>query len=197
VLLSFLYDQSSKKVYNVKLPCLLKLYWKRRWSIPEVSKAAFAKPAKKISLRRSAELSKARASILWQQWCLQLWNWLLPFRSWRHSRTTPIVKRYRRNLVFKYRLMVKVCKAVELWQMYDTSIPWPWWFIRYDRKNLVDSAVVSAWCRAEGTICWSVIMLFALCFSIDGKEVEFCFRMKKNWWKVVKRFITVPKKAQL
>ena len=172
-------------------------------SIPEVSKAAFCKARKKIKPEAFQALSDVVLKGFYGSDQVNLWHGhrvLAVDGSTVELPNSPeIQKAYG---VFKYRKDGKAICMGRTLMMYDTVNQMT---IRgsLDKMEESETSMLWKWLK-EMNFADNDLMVFdryyashLLFFYLRQKGVQFCFRMKKNWWKVVETFYNSGKRSQV
>jgi Transposase DDE domain len=164
-------------------------------SIPEVDKSAFCKARKKLNPTAFIQLSAVVAEQFYSApGSAQYWK---GFRLIGVDGTTIVVpnsKEIQQQFgVFKYRSDGKaICMARSL-MIYDTLNHLT---LHASMDSMEESEISMLWkCLPSMELQQNDLLIFdryfashLLFFYLHQRRVQFCFRMKNNWWKVVERF---------
>jgi Transposase DDE domain len=163
-------------------------------SIPEVSKAAFCKARKKLKHTAFTALSECVCKTFYQSRSVQRWHGYRVIAVDGSTVELPnspqIQKQYG---VFKHRADGKaICMARTL-MVYDTL------------NHMTLAGTIDSINKSETVMLWEALpgldlkkddlLVFDRCYAshllffyLNKRGVPFCFRMKKDWWKVVENF---------
>ena len=172
-------------------------------SIPEVSKAAFCQARKKLKPTVFTELSKVTCQTFYESNEVQLWNGYRLIGVDGSTVELPNSKEIQEKFeVFKYRKDGKAICMGRTLMMYDTLNH----MTLHGSLDTIEESETSMLWKAlpDVDLKENDLLIFdryyashLLFFYLQKRGVQFCFRMKKNWWKVVETFLTVAKKARL
>ena len=170
-------------------------------SIPEVSKAAFCKARKKLKPSAFTELSQVCCQTFYNSQEVQLWNGYRLIGVDGSTVELPNSKEIQEKFgVFKYRKDGKAICMGRTLMMYDTL------------NHLTLNSSLESMEESETSMLWKALpdadlnkddlLIFdryyashLLFFYLQNRGVQFCFRMKKNWWKVVETFYNSGKES--
>jgi len=172
-------------------------------SIPEVSKAAFCKARKKLKPAAFEALSKIVIDKFYQSNEVQYWNGYRLIGVDGSTAELPnseeIQKKYG---VFKHRHDGKAICMGRMLMMYDTI------------NHITLHGSVDKFEESESSMLWKSLpqidlssndlLIFdrfyashLLFFYLRKRGVQFCFRMKKNWWKITEKFYNSGKESEV
>lgn len=173
-------------------------------SIPEVSKAAFCKARHKVKPTVFEELSKVILNEFYDSSEEQQWHGYRILGVDGSTAELPNSDEIREKYgVFKYRKDGKAICMGRTLMMYDTL------------NNMTLKGSLGKIEESEASMLWKILQgdvelkkndllvfdrYFAshlLMFYLYERGVKFCFRMKKDWWKVVERFYKSGKDSQV
>ena len=172
-------------------------------SIPEVSKAAFCKARKKLKPAAFTELSKLTCQKFYDSQEAQLWNGYRLMGVDGSTVELPNSKEIQEQFgVFKYRQEGKAICMGRTLMLYDTL------------NHMTLHGSLDTMEASETAMLWKALPDVALkendllvfdryyashllFFYLQNRSVQFCFRMKKNWWKVVETFYNSGKESQI
>ncbi|HEX8676054.1 MAG TPA: IS4 family transposase, partial [Segetibacter sp.] len=200
VLLSFLMTNLQKGLQR-EIALFVEAIESEGGSIPEVSKAAFCKARKKLKPSVFSELSKVTCKTFYGSNDVQLWNGYRLLGVDGSTVELPNSKEIQEKFgVFKYRQDGKAICMGRTLMMYDTL------------NHMTLDGSLDTMQESETSMLWKALpdaelkendlLIFdryyashLLFFYLQKRGVQFCFRMKKNWWKVVERFYNSGKES--
>jgi hypothetical protein len=172
-------------------------------SIPEVSKAAFCKARKKIKPEAFKELSDVVLKGFYGSDEVNLWRGHRVLAVDGSTVELPNSPEIQKDYgVFKYRKDGKAICMGRTLMMYDAVNQMT---IRgsLDKMEESETSMLWKWLK-EMNFADNDLMVFdryyashLLFFYLRQKGVQFCFRMKKNWWKVVETFYNSGQRSQV
>lgn len=200
VLLSFLMTNLQKGLQR-EIALFSEAIQSEGGSIPEVSKAAFCKARKKLKPSAFTELSQVCCQTFYNSQEVQLWNGYRLIGVDGSTVELPNSKEIQEKFgVFKYRKDGKAICMGRTLMMYDTL------------NHLTLNSSLESMEESETSMLWKALpdadlnkddlLIFdryyashLLFFYLQNRGVQFCFRMKKNWWKVVETFYNSGKES--
>lgn len=164
-------------------------------SIPEVGKSAFCKARKKLNASAFSELSSVVVEKFYAHpQTARYWKGFRLLGVDGSTMQLPASKEIQQHFgVFKYRKDGKaICMARSL-MIYDTINHLT---LHGSMDKLEESEIAMLWkCLPQAEFRENDLLIFdryfashLLFFYLHHRSVQFCFRMKSNWWKVVERF---------
>ncbi|HEY0040185.1 MAG TPA: IS4 family transposase [Flavisolibacter sp.] len=200
VLLSFLMTNLQKGLQR-EIALFVEAIESEGGSIPEVSKAAFCKARKKLKPSAFSELSKVTCKTFYGSNDVQLWNGYRLLGVDGSTVELPNSKEIQDKFgVFKYRQDGKaVCMGRTL-MMYDTlnhmTLDGSLDTIEESETSMLWKALPDAELKENDLLIFDrYYASHLLFFYLQKRGVQFCFRMKKNWWKVVETFYNSGKES--
>ena len=202
VLLSFLMTNLQKGLQR-EIALFAEAIQSEGGSIPEVSKAAFCKARQKLKPGIFTELSKVTCQTFYGSNEVQLWNGYRLIGGDGSTVELPNSKEIQQKYgVFKYRKDGKAICMGRTLMMYDTL------------NHMTLHGSLDKMEESETSMLWKALpdvdlkendlLIFdryyashLLFFYLQKRGVQFCFRMKKNWWKVVETFYNSGKESQV
>ena len=172
-------------------------------SIPEVSKAAFCKARKKVRPEAFKALSDVVLQGFYESKEVRLWHDYRVLAVDGSTVELPNSPEIQREYgVFKYRKDGKAICMGRTLMMYDAVNHMT---IRGSLDKMEESETSMLWkWLEEMDFADNDLMVFdryyashLLFFYLRQKGAQFCFRMKKNWWKVVETFYNSGKSSQV
>ncbi|HEX8278165.1 MAG TPA: IS4 family transposase [Segetibacter sp.] len=200
VLLSFLMTNLQKGLQR-EIALFSEAIQSEGGSIPEVSKAAFCKARKKLKPSAFRELSKVTCETFYESKEVQLWNGYRLLGVDGSTVQLPNSKDIQEKFgVFKYRQDGKAICMGRTLMMYDTL------------NHMTLHGSLDTMEESETSMLWKALpdvdlkendlLIFdryyashLLFFYLQKRGTQFCFRMKKNWWKVVETFYNSGKES--
>jgi hypothetical protein len=172
-------------------------------SIPEVSKAAFCKARKKLRPTVFTELSKVTCRTFYGSDEVELWNGYRLLGTDGSTVELPNSKDIQEKFgVFKYRQDGKAICMGRTLMIYDTLNL----LTLHGSLDKMEESETSMLHKVLPEIDFKEndLLIFdryyashLLFFYLQKIGVQFCFRMKKNWWKVVETFYNTGKESQV
>ena len=172
-------------------------------SIPEVSKAAFCKARKKLKPTAFKELGAIVEDVFYKSKEVERWRGYRLIGVDGSTVELPGSDEIRGEYgVFKYRNDGKAISMARTLTVYDTLNH----VTLYGALDKMEESETSMlWkCLPELKLDKNDILIFdryyashLLFFYLQKMGVQFCFRMKKNWWKVVERFYNSQKDSDV
>ena len=171
--------------------------------IPEVSKAAFCKARKKLKPTAFTELSRVICEQFYQSKEVQRYKGYRLIGVDGSTVELPNSKEIQAHYgVFKHRHDGKAISMGRTLQLYDTL------------NHLTLHGALDTLQKGETEMLWEALprvelqkddlLIFdryyashLLFFYLRKRGVQFCFRMKSNWWKVVESFVGSGKESQV
>lgn len=200
VLLSFLMTNLQKGLQR-EIALFTEAIQSDGGSIPEVSKAAFCKARKKLKPTAFSELSKVTTQTFYQSNEVQLWNGYrllgVDGSTVELPNSEEIQEKYG---IFKQRNDGKAICMGRTLMLYDTL------------NHMTLHGSLDKMEESETSMLWKALpaadfkkndlLIFdryyashLLFFYLQKRGVQFCFRMKKNWWKAVETFYNSGKQS--
>ena len=202
VLLSFLMTNLQKGLQR-EIALFVEAIESEGGSIPEVSKAAFCKARKKLKPSAFSELSKVTCQTFYGSNDVQLWKGYRLIGLDGSTVELPNSKEIQEKFgVFKYRQDGKaVCMGRTL-MMYDTlnhmTLDGSLDTIEESETSMLWKALPDAELKENDLLIFDrYYASHLLFFYLHKRGVQFCFRMKKNWWKVVETFYNSGKESSI
>jgi hypothetical protein len=202
VLLSFLMNNLQKGLQR-EIALFAEAIQSEGGSIPEVSKAAFCKARQKLKPTVFTEFSKVTCQTFYGSNEVQLWNGYRLIGIDGSTVELPNSKEIQEKYgVFKYRKDGKAICMGRTMMMYDTL------------NHMTLQGSLDKMEESETSMLWKALpdvdlkendlLIFdryyashLLFFYLQKRGVQFCFRMKKNWWKVVETFYNSGKESEV
>lgn len=202
VLLSFLMTNLQKGLQR-EIALFSEAIQSEGGSIPEVSKAAFCKARKKLKPTAFTELSKVTCKTFYDSNEVQLWNNYRLIGVDGSTVELPNSKEIQEKYgVFKTRKDGKAICMGRTLMMYDTL------------NHMTLHGSLNSMEESETSMLWKALpdvdlkkndlLIFdryyashLLFFYLKKRGAQFCFRMKKNWWKVVETFYNSTKQSDV
>jgi hypothetical protein len=200
VLLSFLMHNLQKGLQR-EIALFAEAIQSEGGSIPEVSKAAFCKARQKLKPAVFTELSKVTCQTFYGSDEVQLWNGYRLIGIDGSTVELPNSKEIQEKYgVFKYRKDGKAICMGRTMMMYDTLNHMT---LQGSLDKMEESETSMLWkALPEVDLKENDLLIFdryyashLLFFYLQKRGVQFCFRMKKNWWKVVETFYNSGKES--
>jgi hypothetical protein len=172
-------------------------------SLPEVSKAAFCKARKKLKPEAFIELSKIVLETFYGSEEVLQWKGFNLFGIDGSTVELPNSAEIKKDFgVFKYRNDGKATCVARTLMIYDTL------------NHLTQYGAIDSMNESETSMLWKALPMLdikeddlfifdryyasnLLFFYLQNRGAQFCFRMKKNWWKVVETFYNSGKDSQI
>ncbi len=193
VLLSFLMTNLQKGLQR-EIASFAEAIQSDGGSIPEVSKAAFCKARKKLKPEAFQELSDVVLQNFYESDEVEHWNGHrligVDGSTVELPNSPEIQEKYG---VFKHRKDGKAICMGRTLMMYDTINNMT---LHGSINKMEESETSMLWkCLPEVGLKKNDLLIFdryyashLLFFYLRKRGVQFCFRMKKNWWKIVESF---------
>lgn len=172
-------------------------------SIPEVSKAAFCKARKKLKPEAFVELSDVILEQFYRSDQVQRWNGyrlIAVDGSTAQLPASPAIQQ--RYGVFKYRDDGKPVCMGRMLTAYD-PLNHLTLFGTIDKEETSEIAMLWEWLPKQDFAKGDLLILdryFAshlAFFYLNMRKVNYCFRMKNNWWKIVEKFNSRGRSSQV
>lgn len=202
VLLSFLMTNLQKGLQR-EIASFVEAIQSDGGSMPEVSKAAFCKARKKLKPEAFLELSKIVLQNFYESDEVKHWNGYrligVDGSTVELPNSAEIQDKYG---VFKRRKDGKAICMGRTLMMYDTINNMT---LHGSLDKMEESETSMLWeCLPKADLKKNDLLIFdryyashLLFFYLRKRGVQFCFRMKKNWWKVVESFYNSGKQSKV